>query len=188
MRRSLAVLSMTIPLIAVVVLTAAGAVLAGGGCHGELARDAVPSEASESVVKLDGCTYAPTITRVPIGTEVRFVNDSNTYHDVTGRDGAWASGQLVQGAAFSHRFVDAGLYPYSCSLHPGMAGVVVVGSPLAAAAAPLEPDAAPAAAVSGTPTAETTPLLPIAAAGGLGLLAGALATAIVVTRRSNRVA
>lgn len=188
MRRFLAVLSMTIPLTAVLVFIAAGAVLAGGGCHGQVARDAVPSEASESVVKLDGCTYAPTITRVPIGTEVRFINGSDTDHDVTGRDGAWGSGQLVRGASFSHRFVDAGLYPYSCSLHPGMAGVVVVGRGSVAAAAPAEPDAAPVAAVSETPTAGPTPLLPIAAAGGLGLLVGALGVAVVVTRRSSPVA
>ena len=182
MRRSVAVLTFTISLFAL--LSVAGSAFAGGGCHGQVDRDARPSEMSATTVKLDGCTFAPTIARVPTGAQVRFVNDSQTAHDVIGRDGAWGSGTVLDvGESFSHRFVDAGLYPFSCSLHPGMAGVIVVGSAASAAGPVDEPDVATAAAISDAAPSEPS-ILPIAAAAGAGLLVGALGTAVAVARRS----
>jgi hypothetical protein len=105
---------------------------------------------------------------------------------VTGRNREWGTPSLGVGASFANRFGKAGVYPYSCSLHPGMAGVVIVGSPVAAAA-DAAPDAAdiapvvaqaPAAAIS----AGNSPL-PYLAAGGLGLLGGLAIGAAVVDRR-----
>ena len=37
------------------------------------------------------------------------------------------SGNVASGASFSHRFFTAGAYPYHCSIHSGMTGIVVVG-------------------------------------------------------------
>jgi plastocyanin len=158
--------------------------MAGGGCHGGELTTA--TEGSATVVKIDGCTFAPTVTRVPVGAEVTFLNTSVAPHDVTGRNREWGTPSLGVGASFANRFGKAGVYPYSCSLHPGMAGVVIVGSPVAAAA-DAAPDAAdiapvvaqaPAAAIS----AENSPL-PYVAAGGLGLLGGLAIGAAVVDRR-----
>ncbi len=110
---------------------AAPAVLAGGGCHA--AAETIPAEGSSVTVRLEGCTFVPTITRVPVGAEVRFVNTSFGQHDITGRMYAWGSELLDSGESYAHRFMAAGLYPYSCSLHPGMAGVVVASDAGAAA-------------------------------------------------------
>jgi plastocyanin len=186
MRRSAALFCFAAPVIAVALLSSAGSALAGGGCHGEVDRDARPSEMSVTTVKLDRCTFAPTIARVPIGAEVRFVNGSQTSHDVIGRDGAWGSGGLLDvGDSFSHRFVDAGVYPFSCSLHPGMAGAVVVGS--VSAATPVDDaDAADAAAVTDVGAPDDPAVVPIVAAGGLGLVVGAFASAVIVSRRTER--
>ncbi len=125
MRRHYRLLLATIPLLVLLGLAGVGVATAGGGCHAEV--EAIPTEASATTVKIDGCTYAPTITRVPVGAEVRFINDSGQPHDVTGRKFAWGSGELSNGESFSYRFRTPGMYPYSCSLHPGMAGVVIVG-------------------------------------------------------------
>ena len=177
MRRTAILLSALVPLLILGLMAAAG-VLAGGGCHGSVT--ATPSEANGDVVKIDGCTYLPTITRVPVGSQVRFINSSTGPHDITGRMGSWASGPLEVGAEFRYRFATAGVYPYSCSLHPGMAGVVVVGSTDVA----LSNDGRPAAALAPTtaPAEAASPLPAVAAAGGIGLLTGVLG-ALVVTRR-----
>lgn len=176
MRRHYRLLIASVPLLVLLGLAGAGVVTAGGGCHAE--TEPIASEGASVVVKIDGCTFAPTITRVPVGAEVRFINDSDAPHDVTGRKFAWGSGELVRGQSYTRRFASAGMYPYSCSLHPGMAGVVVVGSPnLSLAsdvqAAPVEP----ATPVSSDAT------ISIVAAGGLGLLGGALVAGGIVSRR-----
>ena len=163
---------------------AAGAALAGGGCHGGELTTA--TEGSATVVKIDGCTFAPTVTRVPVGAEITFLNTSGGPHDVTGRNREWGTASLDVGASYVTRFRSAGVYPYSCSLHPGMAGVVVVGAPVAADAA----DTADAADI--TPVSATAPAAPVSgdnspvpylAAGGLGLLAGLGVGAAAVNRR-----
>ena len=179
MRRRTAVLLATLLPILLLGLAGAGAALAGGGCHG--GDGVAPSEASSNVVKIDGCTYAPTVSRVPVGTEVQFINTSNGPHDVTGRFQDWASGVLEAGAVFRHRFAAAGIYPYSCSLHPGMAGVVAVGGVAGSNGVGLASSVQPVADVS--VPGEDTPLR-TAAAGVVGLLVGAFGSFVVVRRRT----
>ena len=186
MRRTISVSLALLPFILVLGWAAAGVALAGGGCHFAGTSEPLTSEASSTVVKMDGCTYAPAVTRVPIGAEVRFLNSSTTYHDVTGRNHEWGTDVLDAGEEFRHRFAAAGVYPYSCSLHPGMAGVVIVGAP---AAADADAAAAPAAFAPVSATAPAAPAsvdnspVPYLAAGGLGLLAGLGVGAAVVNRR-----
>jgi plastocyanin len=180
MRRHARLLIASVPLLVVVGLAAAGVATAGGGCHA--ATEPIASEGNSATVKIDGCTFAPTITHVAVGTEVRFINASGVPHDVTGRKSAWASDTLDDGATYKHRFIEPGLYPYSCSLHPGMAGVVVVGSPDLSLANDVQ--AAPVAPVAADVRAGDA-MLPILAAGGLGILAGALVAGAVVSRRQR---
>jgi hypothetical protein len=109
---------------------------------------------------------------------VTFLNPTEAPHDVTGRQGEWGSGILENGAAFKHRFASAGVFAYSCSLHPGMAGVVVAGGPDMALASDVQPAATgPAPATDGG-----LQPLPTVAAGGIGLLIGVLAMAAVRRR------
>jgi plastocyanin len=183
MRRRITLLLTGVPLILLLGWAAAGAALAGGGCHGE--NGATATEAASSVVMLDGCTFAPTITRVPAGTEVRWLNKSGQIHDVTGHRFEWGSDALVDGASFAHRFASTGIYAYSCSLHPGMAGIVVVGSPAVAVE-----DAAQVAAVEPTATSPTSSdtTVPIVAVAAISLLAGAALGALgarAITRRND---
>ena len=68
--------------------------------------------------------FLPPAIEVPPGTEVtwRFV-DGSVPHNVKG-DG-FVSENLSRGT-FSHRFPQAGEYRYTCTLHAGMDGRVVV--------------------------------------------------------------
>jgi plastocyanin len=186
MRRRIALLMAALPLILTLGWAAAGAALAGGGCHGANTVEAWPAEGVATVVKIDGCTFAPTVTRVPLGAEVRFLNTSRAGHDIVGRAGAWGTDRLDSGAEFSYRFTTPGVYPYSCSLHPGMAGVVVVGDAVATAAEVTDDEIAPVAASAPIePAGESTSPLPLLATGGLGLVAGLVIGAAIVRRRGE---
>jgi plastocyanin len=179
MRRLVRFLLLT-PFLLLIAFAAAGSpVAAGGGCHG--GEGAVATEATSSVVRIDGCTFGPTVTRVPVGTEVTFLNTSMSPHDVTGRMGEWGSKTLEVGQRFAHRFGAAGVYAYSCSLHPGMAGVVVAGSPDMA----LASDVLPASSEPATTVDGGIQPLPTLAAGGIGLLIGVLGMAAVRRRTAD---
>ncbi len=119
-------------------------VQAGGGCHA--ADRSVHMEATgTTVIRMDVCSFAPTVSTVPVGTTVRFLNTATNDHSVIGRSGTWASDVLSAGDEFSARFDAVGTYPYACSLHPGMVGAIVVAdgaagqADLATAIQPTEP-------------------------------------------------
>ncbi|MEK6720694.1 MAG: plastocyanin/azurin family copper-binding protein [Chloroflexota bacterium] len=166
---------------ALVALTAAPAVLAGGGCHG---AGTPASVGTATALKIDGCTFLPSIDRVAVGTRVTWVNTSNAQHDVTGTQSAWGSPLLDVGDSYSQTFTQPGIYPYSCSIHPGMAGIIEVAGAGSAAAAEVAPAAltenapGPASKTSGSP--DLAPL----AAGAFGLAIGAALAMLIARRRS----
>lgn len=158
-------------------MAVAPAARAGGGCHPSEGREPVAAYGSNAEVRIDGCAFLPAIDRVPVGTEVTFRNSANAPHDVTGRMWAWQSPMLEPGDSYSRTFGEPGIYPYSCSLHPGMAGIIEVGD----TDAELVSAAAPASAKAGEASADFAPV----AAGAFGLALGALAGSLVRRRRTE---
>jgi plastocyanin len=169
MRRRTALFLITVPFLLVLGWAAAGSALAGGGCHQEVEASATEASAA-TTVKLDGCTFAPTITRVPVGTEIKWINVTDGVHDVVGRKFEWSSQALERGQTYAHTFAKPGVYPYSCSFHPGMAGMVVVGSPATADTADIQQAAAVEPVNTGSSSDGSA--VPLVAAGAVGLLGG----------------
>jgi plastocyanin len=102
----------------------------GGGCHGSL------TDGAATRVEIVMSCYGPTISRVEAGDTVTWVNHDQAIHNVysTGQD--WSDGsQLLEGASVTAKFNRSGIFPYVCTFHPGMVGVVVVGEGSASAAA-----------------------------------------------------
>lgn len=103
----------------------AGEVTAGGGgCHGSAVR-----EGTGLRVALERNCFSPMVLKVEPGETVVFENTDEAKHDVAGAAQAWGTqGQLLsKGGSVSVTFEEPGLYPYSCYLHYGMAGVISVG-------------------------------------------------------------
>ena len=148
--RSAVGLALMTPLMMVVGIATARA--GGGFCHGAPVTDT----STDRVVIADYC-FTPTIVRVGVGDPVTWLNKDGTPHAVAGANGSWAGdGDLHMGDKATVRFAKAGIYPYLCSLHPGMIGAVVVGEEGAAEVAGA---AIPAALATGQPPAasrETT--------------------------------
>jgi plastocyanin len=139
-------------------------VLAGGGCD----PNTMASEGTGSAVAIRDCGFNPVVLFVKPGTTVTWTNgDGHPPHNVVGV--GWGKHEpFAQGGTAEHTFSSSGIYPYHCSLHPGMAGAIVVGD-----AADVAKDAA--ARVAGVSTTEQ----PGTAAGpNIGLWAAALVAAV----------
>jgi plastocyanin len=181
--RLLALLSTSLLLL--IAALAAPVTQAGGGCH--VADGSVYTEGDgTSVIRMDTCSFSPTIARVPVGTSIRFLNTSTIEHAVVGRANTFESQILAPGAEFSAKFAAAGTYPFSCPLHPGMVGAIVVGGDAAGAPAPEAPEMTSTSATTQTETVGVD-MGPLAFAGlvglGIGAVAGFLAAGAIATRR-----
>ena len=182
-------------LAAIAVLAALGAgsvapVVAGGGCHGP--DGTAHTEGDATVVRMDTCAFAPTVVHVPVGTEVRFLNTAQVDHLVVGESQSWGTElPLTPGDETSRRFAAKGVYPFSCPLHPGMVGAVVVVGADAAAVLPAAADgaanevapaaAAPAPASSATEGGNALPIVGVVILAAAVLIGGGL-----IARRGGR--
>ena len=93
-----------------------------------------PAPAATVNVTIRENFFSPQEVHVDPGDTVTWTNAGTRTHDVTSDTGAFVSGDLFRGAAFSHTFAKEGRYYYHCSFHgragkQGMWGVVVVGDP-----------------------------------------------------------
>lgn len=89
---------------------------------------AVPSaegvEAAVTVAVIDN-KFEPAAVEVKPGQAVRWVFKGVMEHDVVAEDGSFVS-ELQTSGEYVHVFDAAGEFPYDCSVHPEMTGVVTV--------------------------------------------------------------
>ena len=90
-----------------------------------LATAAPSTVPTHAVAIADYAFKDPAITVAP-GTQVTWTNKDDDPHTVTADDGSFDSKGLGQGDSYSHIFQKPGRYPYHCSAHPFMKGVVIV--------------------------------------------------------------
>lgn len=108
------------------------AIAAAGGAltpHALAASDApmtAMGTGTARMVSITGRTYAPGETIALVGDTVTWSNDDMSDHTVTSDDGVFDSGPLAPGGSFSTTFTKPGDYPYHCTIHRFMRGVVHV--------------------------------------------------------------
>jgi hypothetical protein len=72
--------------------------------------------------------FVATVLRVEEGDTVTFHNKDEAVHSVTGVAWTWGDETpIAQGESVEHVFDENGVYVYTCLLHPGMAGAIIVG-------------------------------------------------------------
>lgn len=146
---------------------------AGGGCYS--GGPAAPAAAT--TIAIEHACFGPVAARAGVGAKVTWDNtQSGLAHNISGPGIEFTD--LPVGAKHSITFETAGLYPYACTLHPGMSGVVVVGADVPAA--PVEtPAVRPVATTSGDDGGSYVPL-------GVGVLAVAVVAGLVVVTFGRR--
>ena len=70
--------------------------------------------------------FAPNRIEISAGQAVEWKNEDPLVHTVTADDGSWDSGAIQPGATWRRTFDRPGTYPFHCTPHPFMKGVVVV--------------------------------------------------------------
>lgn len=72
-------------------------------------------------------TFSPEPLKVPKGAVVKVTNEDDAAHTVTADDGrAFDTGSLGQGDSKEITLSEAGEFPYHCSIHDYMKGVIQV--------------------------------------------------------------
>ncbi len=96
--------------------------------HGKPRPSAVGDVAAPvaATVRLAAYKFATDTVTISVGQAVRWVNNDPVEHTIT-FDGAEPGSPLIpSNGSFVHRFDKAGRYPYHCTPHPFMKGVVIV--------------------------------------------------------------
>ncbi|HWH31578.1 MAG TPA: plastocyanin/azurin family copper-binding protein [Egibacteraceae bacterium] len=157
-------------LLLTLLLPAAPASAGGGRCHEGFTDGQGPK-----VTTSGGC-FLPTVVRVAPGDTVTWRSGDGVGHNVV--TSAGFGGDLPPKTPLTHTFAEPGVYPYVCTLHPGMVGAVVVGDGI-----PQKASFVPASAAVEAGPADGAPRWALAAALGL-LMVLALARAGMRKRRA----
>jgi plastocyanin len=99
------------------------------------------ARAADHAVLIQDLAFGPATMTVAVGDTVTWTNADSAPHTVSAENGAFDSGNLDEGQAFSFTFTAPGTYAYRCDYHSEMTGTIVV-----------EQSAQPAAAAQPTPT------------------------------------
>ncbi|MGH7729121.1 MAG: cupredoxin domain-containing protein [Vulcanimicrobiaceae bacterium] len=115
-------------LAAALVCAVAFAIWSLAGSPGARASDASPSPAASpaATVTIKNFAYDPDPITIKAGEAIRFTNKDSVAHTVTSTTGLFDSGNLDQGASWTHVFAKPGSYPYLCTYHTYMTGTIVV--------------------------------------------------------------
>ena len=86
-----------------------------------------PRRDREPTVEIRSMKFEPAEIRIKSGQQVVWINRDDRDHTVTANNPkTLRSGNIKHGRSFTFTFPKAGRYPYTCSYHPRMKGVVVV--------------------------------------------------------------
>ena len=110
------------------ILAVAALIAVVGPGTGAVWLDSQPSQAAETIVKVDNDKYDPPELTVPPGTSITWLNtDPGGVHTAKAKDGSFDTGYIDPGASSEPiAFSKPGDFRYYCELHPYKLGVVRV--------------------------------------------------------------
>jgi plastocyanin len=171
---------------ALVLLPGVASASGGGGCGQPV------TDATASGVDIEDFCFSPTIVRVGVGDAVTFTNVDPFPHSVLGANATWGDYAGFKKNSVTYRFSEPGVYPYVCTYHLGMVGVVVVGNGVGGAIGTSTADG-PVTKVNASDLAlENTSAVdepsetnwPVFVAAAFAIAVGAFALTVVRRRRS----
>ena len=98
-----------------------------GGGVSAAGNAATPAAGNDvGAVEIVDFAFAPDPLEIAVGETVTWTNRDAAPHTATADDGSFDSGTLAMGDSFSFTFETPGTYTYICTIHPQMAGTIVV--------------------------------------------------------------
>jgi len=90
-----------------------------------------PTSAANVTITITGIngnmSFNPPSATMTVGQTVAWVNADSITHDPVQDGGAWDAGAIAGGATSTPlKMASAGTFPYHCSIHPSMVGVLTV--------------------------------------------------------------
>ena len=131
-------LSLAVPIVALVVLAACGGSSSGSSGGGGATASTPPAASAGSAgsggssVTIQNFAFTPPTLTVAKGAKVTWTNKDSVPHDVTSTDGPstsatktslFTSGSMGTGQSFSFTFTKPGKYFYECSIHAAEASM-----------------------------------------------------------------
>jgi len=99
-------------------------VLCGIGCRDvDIAGNILPGTI---LVAARDTFFTPDTVAVAPGVPIRWTNEGNAAHSVASDDSLWAVVVLGRREWFEVTFDNVGTFPYHCSQHPSMTGIIFV--------------------------------------------------------------
>jgi plastocyanin len=114
------------PSVAVRVALLAVAVLTRLPSSTSLAAAAAAAKPVTHTITIEGMQFKPADVKIKPGDSVVWVNADMFPHTVTSTADAFDSHQIDAGKSWKFRAATAGEFPYVCSLHPTMQGMLRV--------------------------------------------------------------
>lgn len=90
------------------------------------AATATEGEQADNVIHIKDFEFVPVRLKVPVGTQVVWINDDGTNHIIGDSELGWRVGILPPGGSGSFQFDNPGEHTYVCSIHANMRGTLVV--------------------------------------------------------------
>jgi plastocyanin len=118
MRKSVWIAALAVSALIAVVLLVVGSPI--------VTANAAQAAAKTAEVKIDNFSFGPNTLTVAVGATVTWTNHDDIPHTAVSTDGVFKSKVLDTDEKFSYTFTKAGNYPYFCSIHPKMTGMIVV--------------------------------------------------------------
>lgn len=115
------------------------------------------AEAATVDVSADDNFFSPSSLTVNVGDTVRWTNDGAIIHTVDDDGAAFSSGIMQPDDVFTHTYSNAGTFPYTCIVHSGMTGTIIVQEPATSTATTGAGTATPTRTRTATATASATP-------------------------------
>ena len=85
------------------------------------------ARAADSVqIQVRNFMFTPSTLTVSAGAQVTWVNKDDEPHTVVSDSGMFRSGAMDTNDGFSFKFGKPGTYHFTCSIHPYMAGTIIV--------------------------------------------------------------
>ncbi len=104
----------------------AGALMRAGLLLAPLLAPACGRRPQTETVAMTGVAFKPESVSAAVGDTVVFRNDDPVPHTATSDRGAFDSGDVQPGKSWRWVPRAAGRFPFHCTYHPNMTGVVVV--------------------------------------------------------------